>query len=103
MIRIEIDRNLNKVSCKDILAFREGERGSFKLVIKGDCKNIMLKVINPLGISYELKPTLILDGDNKHIYQVSLDKNDVAIVGKYNFRVIVDNENVMCSKYQIVA
>lgn len=103
MIRIEIDTQLNKVSCKDILAFKVGDIASFKLVVTGNCEDIMLKVINPLGIVYELKPTLIIDGTNKHIYQVSLDKDDVAITGKYRFKVVIDDETIMSSMYQIVA
>lgn len=86
----------NIASCKDILAFRQGEDARFNIIARDDA-DLKLRVLTPSNRQHYIVPKQI----DKYVYQVCLENLTEAEIGTYRFEVIMNDAKVMASKYQI--
>lgn len=102
---IDITNDLKpKIACRDMLVFNLNSEKStlaFKLK-KFDDVNILLKVVTPNKDYMIIEPKFIIGTEREKVFQIVLDNELKSTTGKYPYQVVINNEVVMNSMYQVI-
>lgn len=102
---IDITNDLKpKISCRDMLVFNlNNEKSTLAFKLKNfDDTNILLKVITPDKDYMIIEPKFIIGTEREKVFQIVLDNELKSTIGKYPYQVVINNQVVMNSMYQVI-